>query len=509
MLGNTASAFTPTSSLSYGSYLSAGGYQANPRTGWPVGSETNGLVNNQSLLEPCECQTLPGQTGTYSTNEWQHLPGTQYRGSDHQLFGYNPHTYYTLGDSSSFSPQTSLGFAHPTGTPLKAAPEDDDVDFMANFSVPSYDSSGSFSSTAASDMMTTMAHRDAELPWASAVRGGRLVPNGLPSMIDSAGPSPVEQTLSSPTPWRIPDVSSAAQNQTVSPKMLRLRPTPTPTSSSESIRTSFLDSGRGDAVPSQNDSQRASSVVIDTDLPFMSSTVMRPRRPLPDRATPRQEGETTRHHPHPPVNTSSTQQKNFSSRYEPYPKLGSTRSPPPLRPLSMLTPAPPKPPVHGYTPAAPVTYTDPDSEERKKKDEFLINAKQKGLTYKQIRKLGGFTEAESTLRGRYRTLTKSREARVRKPEWSEIDIYLLEKSVRSHATDPSFGFTKIPWKKVAEYIATNGGSYHFGNSTCRKKWDEYVQEQIAMGKDIRRPFYEQDEGSVYYKGGGGYLGGQF
>ena len=31
---------------------------------------------------------------------------------------------------------------------------------------------------------------------------------------------------------------------------------------------------------------------------------------------------------------------------------------------------------------------------------------------------------------------------------------------------------KVPWKKVAEYIAKNGGSYHFGNATCRKKWDD-------------------------------------
>ncbi len=31
---------------------------------------------------------------------------------------------------------------------------------------------------------------------------------------------------------------------------------------------------------------------------------------------------------------------------------------------------------------------------------------------------------------------------------------------------------KISWKLVAEFIACNGGSYHFGNATCRKKWDE-------------------------------------
>jgi hypothetical protein len=31
---------------------------------------------------------------------------------------------------------------------------------------------------------------------------------------------------------------------------------------------------------------------------------------------------------------------------------------------------------------------------------------------------------------------------------------------------------KISWKRVAEYIALGGGSYHFGNSTCKKKWSE-------------------------------------
>jgi hypothetical protein len=60
--------------------------------------------------------------------------------------------------------------------------------------------------------------------------------------------------------------------------------------------------------------------------------------------------------------------------------------------------------------------------DRSAKDEFLVKHKQLGLTYKEIRRMGGFTEAESTLRGRYRTLTKSREARVRKPEWSEKDV---------------------------------------------------------------------------------------
>lgn len=31
---------------------------------------------------------------------------------------------------------------------------------------------------------------------------------------------------------------------------------------------------------------------------------------------------------------------------------------------------------------------------------------------------------------------------------------------------------KIPWKQVSERIYKRGGSYKFGNATCRKKWDE-------------------------------------
>lgn len=62
---------------------------------------------------------------------------------------------------------------------------------------------------------------------------------------------------------------------------------------------------------------------------------------------------------------------------------------------------------------------------RSEKDDFLVKHKQAGMTYREIRKKGGFTEAESTLRGRFRTLTKPKEARVRKPEFQEIDVSSL------------------------------------------------------------------------------------
>jgi hypothetical protein len=59
---------------------------------------------------------------------------------------------------------------------------------------------------------------------------------------------------------------------------------------------------------------------------------------------------------------------------------------------------------------------------RSAKDEYLIKAKMDGLTYREIRIKGGFKEAESTLRGRFRTLTKNKRDRVRKPEWMEDDV---------------------------------------------------------------------------------------
>lgn len=59
------------------------------------------------------------------------------------------------------------------------------------------------------------------------------------------------------------------------------------------------------------------------------------------------------------------------------------------------------------------------------------------------------------------------------------------------AHGPDLKTAKIPWKKVAEYIVNNGGSYHFGNSTCRKRWDELVREQTTLGRVVWQPFYPQ------------------
>ena len=134
-------------------------------------------------------------------------------------------------------------------------------------------------------------------------------------------------------------------------------------------------------------------------------------------------------------------------------------------------------------------------------DAFLIKSRESGMTYRDIHVKGGFTEAESTLRGRYRTLTKKREERVRRPEWSETDVRLLEEGVRKLArpapnsngtarysssrtvSERELATAKIPWKQVAEYIVNGGRTYHFGNSTCRKLWDELrASQKVKSGR---------------------------
>lgn len=68
-------------------------------------------------------------------------------------------------------------------------------------------------------------------------------------------------------------------------------------------------------------------------------------------------------------------------------------------------------------PAPALTSHSPNS-----RNAFLIDCKRRGLSYKDIKRIGNFREAESTLRGRYRTLTKSKGQRVRKPQWEARDV---------------------------------------------------------------------------------------
>ncbi|KAK3675293.1 hypothetical protein LTR78_004803 [Recurvomyces mirabilis] len=103
------------------------------------------------------------------------------------------------------------------------------------------------------------------------------------------------------------------------------------------------------------------------------------------------------------------------------------------------------------------------------RDAKLGAGKAKGWSYKKIKQHYKLKDAESTLRGRWRTLTKKSEQRVRKPSWEPIDDQLL---VEGYDYYTNGGSTKIPWKKIGAYIKDSGGLYHFGGATCAKRYRE-------------------------------------
>lgn len=63
-----------------------------------------------------------------------------------------------------------------------------------------------------------------------------------------------------------------------------------------------------------------------------------------------------------------------------------------------------------------------EANHRRDRDRYLLKMREKGLSYKEIKRRGRFTEAESTLRGRVRVMTKHKSERVRKPVWTKDDV---------------------------------------------------------------------------------------
>jgi hypothetical protein len=146
----------------------------------------------------------------------------------------------------------------------------------------------------------------------------------------------------------------------------------------------------------------------------------------------------------------------------PFPELGRRR------PTKLVT----------IAPAATAPSTS-----RTERDRYLLDMRDRGFTYREIKDTGDFNEAESTLRGRVRVLTKTREERVRKPEWTDRDVRLLRRAVAHVNKQPSGNghrrrrTGKLPWKEVSEYITRYGGSYCFAPATCAKKWDEVSRDE--------------------------------
>lgn len=119
------------------------------------------------------------------------------------------------------------------------------------------------------------------------------------------------------------------------------------------------------------------------------------------------------------VNPQQNFNMNLGGALEPIPNI------PGYNPLPAALPAEtPNPSLLAPVPHA-AAHSHASAEE---KNRLLVELKNQGKSYKDIKASVGFTEAESTLRGRYRTLTKAKHQRVRKPEWQLADVSLHVRS---------------------------------------------------------------------------------
>ncbi|KAI3336638.1 hypothetical protein HD806DRAFT_13344 [Xylariaceae sp. AK1471] len=193
---------------------------------------------------------------------------------------------------------------------------------------------------------------------------------------------------------------------TISPKMLRINPSPTPTSSSESIQTGIQTAGGdSDLGASAWDQQQARSV-LPTKRSNHKARKGLPTKPIKSRLAPS------------PPRESATLKGKGKARAQKHSHQSALR---------LLDPAPAKPMPKGHlvaevrNPVETVPSNSADAE-RDAKDRFLVESRLAGMTYREIRALGNFEEAESTLRGRFRAKTKPKEQRVRSPKWQEKDV---------------------------------------------------------------------------------------
>lgn len=203
---------------------------------------------------------------------------------------------------------------------------------------------------------------------------------------------------------------------TVSPKLTRIQPSPSYASAASSPGN-MLAGWESDAAHSSSEPGR--------DPPFpgprqqeTTSSSKRQRRKLPQGKMSRPRHLRGKQSPKPPANLRSSECGSVPS------------SPPTARPSKANKNSKDTSTEDPSTPAEEeVIMAD-----RKAADEFLVRSRLAGMGYKDIKERGGFSAAESTLRGRFRMLTKPKEARVRRPMWSDKDV-----------GSPSFHSTLISW----------------------------------------------------------------
>jgi hypothetical protein len=232
-------------------------------------------------------------------------------------------------------------------------------------------------------------------------------------------------------------ITQATEPITISPKALTLNVPCAPFStsgSSQGLLLSLSDSSSastsGGDTP-DSDPENLSEVeapvpirqhrqILSDSMPQSRVVPVLPGNSFTSRKTTQKQSSKTksesrsRRRPSPSYHTKSFAASASSKKVDPVPPKS-------------LAPKRIEPKLANPTSGSDSSQTSPSAQElhhRGTKDDFLVRSKLAGMSYKDIRRQGNFVEAESTLRGRFRTLTKSKAARVRKPEWTDNDVNL-------------------------------------------------------------------------------------
>ncbi|KAH7329418.1 hypothetical protein B0I35DRAFT_44732 [Stachybotrys elegans] len=247
----------------------------------------------------------------------------------------------------------------------------------------------------------------------------------------------------------------------VSPSELEMSPAACDTSAfNSSASSAFSDS----SIDDENIVEMAACSLEDAPTPMESTpspaqgrgsaqespsqSRQHSRRKLPDRAPPRQAAARKPAAPKPAAKAQPGHEKKKAAE--------------------SLPPSPNK----AQHPNQPPIFPD-----RAAEDQYILDMRKKGYSYKKIHELGGFDKEVSSLRGRHRVLTRDKSERVRKPQWTAEDRELLPTIVRQVRRQHG-GKKGLPWEKVAEaFRAHGGGSYPFSATACHKMWDTIRQNE--------------------------------
>ncbi|KAI6360605.1 hypothetical protein MCOR25_006690 [Pyricularia grisea] len=123
---------------------------------------------------------------------------------------------------------------------------------------------------------------------------------------------------------------------------------------------------------------------------------------------------------------------------------------------------------------------------------FIHEMREEGLSFREIQAAGPFVQAESTLRGRYRTYVTDKALRPRKAEWTAADDVFLWDAVRHYRRVGRHSRSDhIPWQKVRDYIFEAGGTHKFWSASCHKRWkmlrDQKLRERAGGSGDAGDP----------------------